>query len=203
MEPAPLTFVDIVDLHDDRLLPWLDLYETAFPTSERVLVSTIVDVLKRRMAGGEVHEHLLSVLDTDNVPVGMAMYSISAATPVAFLWYMAVDARRRGQRIGTRVYEEIAARLGARGLQAMIFEVEIPHGDDANTAARRIQFYRRQGAFLLEGIRYLQDVGWHQTPLPMHLMLHPLGELDARAAFALAQAVFGDWVEQVGELALS
>ena len=41
----PLFFVPIEDLHDELLLPWLDLYETAFPPTERVLISTILENL--------------------------------------------------------------------------------------------------------------------------------------------------------------
>ena len=36
----PLRIIEINSLNDDLLPAWLDLYETAFPANERVLVST-------------------------------------------------------------------------------------------------------------------------------------------------------------------
>ena len=94
---------------------------------------------------------------------------------------------------------------------AVLIEVERP--DLAHTevervlAERRIAFYRRQGARLLEGVHYVQSVGLHQPPLSMHVMLHPLQSLDAETAFCLARAVFGgaaggESITRVGPLSL-
>ena len=48
----------------------------------------------------------------------------------------------------------------------------------------------------------MQFIGAHQPPVPMHLMIHPLREVDARQAYNLAKDIFGNALELVGELAL-
>ena len=201
MDLKSLSFVEIVDIRDDRLLPWLDLYETSFPATERVLVSFVMNVLKRKMDGEEVDDHLLSIGDDNDTPIGMTMFSASSDSPAAFLWYVAVDPNRRDGGFGTLIYQEILKRVSTPSRQALVYEVEIPDGHDVN-AQRRIRFYQRQGAYLLKGIRYMQHVGWHQPPIPMHVMIHPFQSMDAQQAFNLAKEVFEDSMEQVGTLEL-
>jgi hypothetical protein len=48
----------------------------------------------------------------------------------------------------------------------------------------------------------MQFVGAHQAPIPMHLMVHPIRQIDACLAFELASAIFGNAAERVEELAL-
>jgi hypothetical protein len=94
----------------------------------------------------------------------------------------------------------------AAGARSIIFEVEIP--EQAQTeperalAERRICFYQRQGAYLLEGISYFQVIGPHQNPIPMHLMVHGVEPLSPGDAFSIAKQVFGDLVTQTGALEL-
>lgn len=199
---ARLTFPEIVDSRDGLLIPWLRLYEAAFPPAEREPLSTIYDGLQRRVAGEQVDEHLVAALDGQNNFVGMAMYAVHAPT-AALLWYMAVEHTYRGRGIGVQIYDHLVAHCSSAGLQAVLFEVEIPAGPDDRDAQRRITFYRRRGARLLEGIHYLQYTGGGYPPLPMHLMIHPLQKLDAPAAFALACAILGASLQQTGPLALS
>ena len=54
------TYAEITELGDDLLLPWLDLYETPFPPTEKVLVSDHVKVLKDKASGLEAEHHLLA-----------------------------------------------------------------------------------------------------------------------------------------------
>ncbi len=196
---------EITDLDDDLLLPWLDLYETAFPPAERMLVSFYVRLLKERWP----NHHLLAI-QRGGVFVGLAHYVLIPQHKLAWLWMFAVTPEARNHGVGTAIYGEIVRRLPA-GTVAMLIEVERP--DLASTEAeralaeRRIAFYRRQGARLLEGVHYIQSVGPHQPPLPMHVMIHPFEPLDAEAAFGLACAVFGAAagaasITQIGPLAL-
>jgi GNAT superfamily N-acetyltransferase len=199
--PEPLTFVEITSLNDDLLLPWLDLYETSFPASERILVSGILKMLKDNIRGLPVAEHLIAGLDGDGSLSGNSLFSAPQDGNVAVLWYMAVDPSRRSGGIGTRLYQDVLQRIATPGRQALIYEVEIAHAGD-ELAERRIRFYQRQGAHLLKGIHYLQHIGSHQAPIPMHIMIHPLVALDARQAYDLAKGYFGDAVKQIGEFRL-
>lgn len=199
-----LHITEITDPDDDLLLPWLDLYETAFPPPERMLVSFYLRLLREKRDGLHPDHHLLAV-QREGVFVGLAHYVIIPEEHLAWLWMFAVTPEARNQGLGAAIYGEIKRRLPP-GTVAMLIEVERP--DLAHTEAerelaeRRIAFYRRQGAQLLEGVYYVQSVGPHQPPLPMHVMLHPLQTLDAEWAFVLTCAVFGNSITQTGTLSL-
>jgi GNAT superfamily N-acetyltransferase len=204
-----LHITEITDLNDDLLLPWLDLYETAFPPAERMLISFYLRLLRDKREGLYPDHHLLAVQYEGDF-VGLAHYVTVEEQRITWLWMFAVTPEARNRGIGTAIYQDIVRRLPA-GTVAILIEVERP--DLAHTEAerrlaeRRIAFYRRQGAKLLEGVHYVQSVGPHQPPLPMHVMFHPLQVLDADRAFALARATFaGDTgseaVTQTGELSL-
>jgi hypothetical protein len=103
--------------------------------------------------------------------------------------------------LGAQFYQEIARRVQAAGCEMLIFEVEKPElmSTDAERkiASRRIQFYQRQGARLLKGIDYVQIVGPHQPPTPMHLMVQLFTDLHADEVASRASQIFGDQL-QVG-----
>lgn len=198
-----ISLVEIHDLNDPLLLPWLDLYETAFPPGERILVSQVLNVLHLQARGGS-SGHLLAVVDPENTLVGIIFDEEPEGSEVAFLWYFAVRPQMRGHGLGAQIYQCLLKRLDPR-VRALIFDLEDPAEMDIPEAAalaeRRIGFYRRQGARLLGGIEYMQYVGPHQPPLPLLLMVHPTREISPREAFDLAQAKFGEEIlKQVGEL---
>lgn len=197
--------VEITDLNDDLLLPWLDLYETSFPPIEKTLVSFYLTLLKDKAHGTRQHHHILALLDHANQLAGIAHVEIHRSKPVALLWYLAITPAKRNQGLGTTLYHKTLHRLPGT-LAAAILEVEIPELAESEKqralAYRRISFYRRLGAVQLTGIHYVQIVGPHQPPLPMHLLIHPLQPLDAPAAYQLCTAVFGDAVTVTGTLSL-
>jgi len=226
MKPSSeqIRFVGLTSLQDDLLLPWLDLYETAFPAAERVLVSKHLLTLKGTPDEPGEH-HILAALADNASFAGLARYQVVPDLGAAYLWYLATAPELRSQGVGTKFYQEIVRRVTGPAVRALVIEVEIPArasgGEGVAAAAenstvsaeralperalaqRRITFYRRQGARLLEGIHYLQSVGRHQAPIPMHLMFHAFGALDAAQAFALARSLWGEQVRQVGELRLA
>lgn len=198
--------VEIVDVGDPLFLPWLDLYETAFPACERALVSDLLRALADKARGAATNLHFMAFLDDAGEPDGMALVSIPAGA-TAWLWYLAVQPAGRGRGRGSAFYREICRWVQAAGCPGMVLEVEIPSGTPGDAgreeAERRIAFYRRLGARLLGGVDYLQYVGWHQVPVPMHVMVHSFDPAaGADAAFALAQSVFQDTIRQVGRLTL-
>jgi hypothetical protein len=87
-------------------------------------------------------------------------------------------------------------------------DLSIPRPDTVESeglaalAERRIGFYRRLGARVLTGIEYLQRVGPHQPPVPMHIMVQCAGICAADEVYGWAKGLFGDAVRQVGELGL-
>jgi GNAT superfamily N-acetyltransferase len=201
-----LRVVEITDISDDFLLPWLDLYETAFPPAERTLVSEQLKLLKGEAADEASNHYMLAMLDAEGTMIGLMQYEVLVESGVAFLWYMAVRLEERNTGLGTRIYSLLWDRLAEEWCDFLVFEVEIPEQvesqEDRSLAERRIAFYRRQGAQLLGGVRYIQSIGWHQPPTPMHVMVHCRDRKDPQAAFHLAKSVFGDSMTQVGRLYL-
>ena len=202
MNAEDLSFVEITSLHDDLLLPWLVLYETAFPASERVLVASILSILKKKMLGEQDDMCLLAVNDPAGKIVGMAMFNARPGSGLAVLWYIAVVKELRGRGLGSIIYYEVLHRVYSLQAGTLFFEVEFPEDHNDAEARQRIRFYKKQGALLLTGIHYMQKVGWHQTPIPMHLMIHPCHPMDAQTAFNLAKSIFNDAIEQVDTLGL-
>lgn len=158
------------------------------------------------MRGDESHDHLLAAVNDQQQLIGIIHYVVVPESNVACLWYFAIQASLHSQGLGSKMFRKFCDHLEPLNIQALLFEVEIPEQAESpeqrELAMRRIAFYRRLGASLLNGIDYLQNIGWHHPPTPMHLMVYPLRPLDAQQAFNLTQAVFQEYVQQIGPLAL-
>jgi len=192
-----LEFIELADLNDGLLLPWLDLYETA---------SGHLKVLKETARGGAEDQFLLAAVAKNDELVGMASYEVARDSGLACLWYLAVVPERRSQGTGSCLYREIVRRASECGCRLLLFEVEIPeegHSEEmSELARRRIGFYQRLGAGVLDGVHYIQSVGPHQPAIPMHIMLHPLESLELDEAFRIAKSLLGDAIRQIGPLTL-
>lgn len=203
-----MTYHDITTLNDPLYDDYLDLYQRSFPLNEQGLVGDFNRLLRRRMLGEVVNQHLVAALSNDGSLIGMAEYAINYELAAGVLWYLAVSERRRGLGTGSEFYIEIARRVQADLPHALgvVFEVERPDHcgstSEAELAERRIRFYQRNGAFLLGGIEYIQSTGW-QPGVPMHLMVHPFAHMTPQAAFQLCGAVFGASVTRAGDLTLT
>lgn len=209
---ASINLHQITHWQDPNLPAVLDLYQTAFPPNEQMRLSWWVRLLNElsEQNGPAQPERLLyaALSDTDTAQdvVGFAYCEGHGAQGAAYLMYLATRDDLRGQGIGARMYQQILAELFANhGVQRVVFEVEKPEiaahesTEASEFARRRIAWYERQGACLLEGIHYTQSVGW-QPPLTMHLMFHSAVSIAPEQAFSAATALFGDTVTQIGEL---
>jgi len=194
----------ITSLDDAWLLPWLELYETAFPARERVLVAGLLMQIQEQSQESEGGAFFFAWIGADEEFKGMALYEVEGET--GLLWYLAIDPRWRGLGLGSYFYQALLQDMQNRDCRALLFEVEKPEeAEDPEQrllAERRIRFYQRLGAHLLTGITYLQFVGSHVPATPMHLMVHPFEPLKAQQAFNLAKACFGENLNQVGLLKL-
>jgi ribosomal protein S18 acetylase RimI-like enzyme len=192
---------ELSELSDEMLLPWLALYETAFPASERILVADILALLHSCKCGPDANRHLVAFTDRRRQFVGLAYYEMMPEVSAACLWYLAVEPTLRGRGLGSRIYRRIVSDVKSRGAEAAVFEVEIPEQacgrSERRFARRRIAFYRRLGARLLTGIRYTQSVGSHQRPILMHVMVHPFLPRSSKDAFRVARAVLGEEVRRL------
>jgi len=201
-----LIFINIDSVYNDLLQPWLDLYETAFPPEERVLISDILEILKGKGGRGKSSYKLLAATDNQQNFVGMALYELNSKIGCAFLWYLAITPKKRDRGFGYRFYQEIISQVQKAGYQAMFFEVEMPEKarslERKVQGERRIQFYRRNGARLFNGIFYTQSVGPQQPDTQMHLMIHLFNNLEPKKALALAKKQFHQHIRKVGPINL-
>ncbi len=190
---------------DPLLSAWFDLYETSFPAEERVLVSAFLHLLEKIEAGTSEEVFLSALLDPQGTLSGMAAYQMFPLWKVGFLWYIAIAPAARGKGLGSAYYRLIVEDV-FRSADLLLFEVEIPdHCEEPErrrNAERRIEFYQRNGAALLTGIHYLQSVGSHVPPTPMHVMIHPRQTLTGEEAYAVARKLFGESILQTGPLSL-
>jgi ribosomal protein S18 acetylase RimI-like enzyme len=200
----PIRFVEITDTNDDLLLPWLDLYEISFPPEEKVLVSGFLALLKAKKRGEREHSHMLAAVDEAGRLVGLARFDSLREPGVAYLWYLAVLPDARGKGFGGAIHDEVLRRCREAGARAAVMEVEIPEeSPDAEFARSRIEFYRRHGAKLLTGIRYVHTVGPHQPEVLMNIMIRPFEPIAPEEALGFARELFGEEaVTAVGEVGL-
>jgi GNAT superfamily N-acetyltransferase len=193
-----ITSTPITSSSDPLFIPWLDLYETAFPPREKILVSTLLKILQQGSDG----TRLAALLDETEQFAGMMMYQVSQEHRLALLWYFAILPDLRSKGLGGIAYRQLIQNLDPATCKGLFFEVEIPDEHNREEAERRIAFYRRNGAFVLDGIEYMQYVGWHQPPTPMHIMVHPLVPLTPQEAYDTARLAFEDTMKQTGVLSL-
>lgn len=198
-----LEFHEIELVNDPLLVPWLELYETAFPPEERILVSSFLAVLHEKANGNYPDSHMQAVTDDERF-VALLRYDLVKERGAAYLWYIAVQPDTRGGGIGSACFSEVVRLATEAGLPAVVFEVEIPGETEEplrrECAARRIEFYRRLGCRTLGGINYIQRIR-NQPELPMHIMVRPIREVTPRQVFEMANALLGG-VEQTGKLEL-
>jgi len=207
----PLTLHEITDRDDPAWHAWREIYEASFPVNERMSEVHFLGVLAEKAGGGAADEHLLVLRSdgADEPPIGIGYYEYDRELAVGFLWYLATQPGLRNQGHGSRFYAAICRQLAESGARMMVFEVEIPQraggegGQESEWAQRRIDWYQRQGASLLNGIQYFQSVDTGVPPTEMWLMVHRFVPMDAERCYALCKEIFGDALTQTGTLALS
>ena len=198
-----LTFHEIIDIDDDLLLPWLDLYEVTFPPEEKLLISRFLRLLKPNLNIEKPDCHLLAVLDQKRDFVGLICYDIAQSINAYSLWYFATIPERRGNGLGAACYAEVIRRAKEAGADFLVFEVEVPEDSaDADISRRRIEFYRRQGAKLMQGIHFTQNIGEHTRRIQMNVMVHQFRPIPLAHTFELLRDYYGDEFRQVAELSL-
>lgn len=203
-EDPTLPLHEIVTFDDPALGEALDIFQASFPLREQMPISWWLDYLVEKSQGRAERRHLVASLEDGHVAV-FAYFEEDARAD--YLWYLASRADLRGRGVGAGVLEILKRRAFQRG-RPLLIEVELPEEaarsspEEAEWARRRISWYRRQGALLLGGIRYIQNVGW-QPPTEMGLMVASAGgSFTPEEAFAAAAASLREDIEQIGTLSL-
>jgi GNAT superfamily N-acetyltransferase len=149
------------------------IYEASFPAGER---DDTAAFLSRALAGAR--DCYLAV-DAGEL-LGFAVVLPLAAYPVAFLEYLAVAPEARNAGIGgcilTRMRQRLAETVNPK-FEGVLFEVDQPEdadGSERELRRRRIAFYQRHGATIVDGAtEYRAPVPAGGT-LPYFLMWLPV-----------------------------
>lgn len=204
-----LSFVRIDSCHHPYAIPALEVYQASFPLHEQMSPAFWYGVPRPEsmftwyaIVGGE---------DPGQV-IGMLLWSAKASSSsgkVAFLWYICLSSLHRGTGFGTEAYRMLLDRVFQAGCPMMVFEVEMPEiagapgSDERILAQRRIDWYRRQGAKVLSGVRYFQKVDNGSPPTQMHIMVHEfVGVCDPESAYRAACEALDEEIEVLGGLDL-
>lgn len=142
------------------------LYEGAFPVEER---RPWDDLVHRALDGNPFFNVAVALVDGRIVGF-VSTWRLPAAM---YVEHLAVDPAMRCQGIGGEMIDRVVA---STSLPVML-EVEHP---DSDTARRRIDFYRRHGFSVIDGVDYVQPPYSRNLPeVPMLLMsTRPLEDVD-------------------------
>lgn len=174
-------FREITDLDTDIGQQVVTIYEQSFPEAERDPVENIAASIHPSTGNAEI-THLRALMEQEAV-VGFSYFSSYQEYYLGFLKFIAVRADIRGKGYGPILLQDAIQQLRADGVRTtgwpylgLVFEVERPetaeNEADRLLRERRMEFYRRNGAKLIEEVDYIAPpVTADQPSLPFHLMV--------------------------------
>ena len=153
----------------------LAIYRDAIEPSEQKPSDQV-----RKLASHPAYEVL--VARRDGAVAGFAMQMFPSTGDFWLLEYVAVDRTQRSSGLGAELFRA-ALEAGVRRLPGVpaVLEVDQPgtQVSPGNDAARRLQFYARQGCRTVEGLTYVLPLATAGTPPPMQLLVQGLPGIDA------------------------
>jgi hypothetical protein len=160
------TFLEVHATTDPYFNGAMDIYVDSFPPNER----HSLEVIRQRVTNKE--SRLFVGVDQNEVVLMCLIYNLSSAEFLLFD-YMAVSATKRGLGVGSLFLQFIRSHFKLTA-KYMVLEVENPaHGDNREEREKRVAFYKKNGAKLLAGVRYILPALDNTTPTEMVLMVMP------------------------------
>lgn len=159
-----LKFQNILSDHP-YYTPVITLYQNSFPACERQPESRVYE---RTLQG--IYQITGALID--GKLAGMAICRDLKASSFILLDYLAIDHNQQGQSIGSQLFSHLVKNLPDN--KHLLMEVEDPRlGENQNERIKRVQFYIKNGAFILEDVNYLLPSLDGSSPTPMWLMIAP------------------------------
>lgn len=161
-----IDFVIFEDSQHPDFTAVIDIYQEAFPASERIPIPLV----KTRINNAD---YQLFVGYQKSQVVFMAILCNIADTKFVLLAYIATQERFRNQKIGSKFFNYILPRLKQEE-KYLLLEVENPqYGENPQLRNRRLNFYRRMGAQQLKDVRFAIPPLEGSLPVEMLLMIAP------------------------------
>ncbi len=150
----------------DTLEEVFKIYETSFPANERQTLETLKIRLKE-------NKEVLFAAKINDVVVGIGFLFDLLGSDFLLLDYLAVKERHRGKQIGEKLFEhlKVFAKLHKKHL---LMEVDDPEfGEDKKQRHKRVAFYKKNGALILKGVKYILPALDGTNPTEQILMIVP------------------------------
>ncbi|MCL4562644.1 MAG: GNAT family N-acetyltransferase [Chloroflexi bacterium] len=186
MAPTPFQIHELTD--PSSALAWqaFRILQASFPPEE---IETEEQIARRMLADqipdGNHRSHTWAAVRDGRV-TGVAIFSYYRDIRTGFLGYLAVDPHTRSQGLGSWLFQRSieqlaldAVDLGDEKPMGMCLEVERPEAaqtdEEKQLRHRRIRFYRRLGAEIIEGVDFIgPPLKPDLPPVPYYLMFRPI-----------------------------
>ena len=143
-----------------------EIYESSFPANER----QTLEKLKIRLK--EDKEVLFAAKINDEV-VGIGFLFDLLGSDFLLLDYLAVKERNRGKQIGEKLFGFLKDYAN-QDHKHLLMEVDDPEfGNDKKQRHKRVAFYQKNGALVLEGVKYIWPALDGTNPTEQILMVVP------------------------------
>ena len=161
-----IRFCCLHDKNDPYFQMAMKLYHSSFPDNERQTEETIISRIESgnsRLFAGIFNEQVVS----------MGILWNFSTIDFVLLDYLAVDEKMRQQGLGSRFFRFLAEVVCLEN-KSMVLEVEDPaFGENHTERKKRVLFYLKNGAFLLQDVPYILPPLDNTTPTHMLLMVYP------------------------------
>lgn len=161
-----LIFKQILNAKDISYQDAMLIYQEAFPPSERQPLSKI----SQRIAAGKSQ---LFVGIMDEAVICMALLWDFNNTDFTLLDYMAVSQKHQNKNFGSKFFNFLVDKVKSNH-KFLLLEVEnYMFGDNREQRKKRINFYLKNGSYLLENVPYMLPSLDRSLPLEAQLMIAP------------------------------
>lgn len=185
-----LQIKEINDVKNPDFKEAIKIYIDSFPANERQAPS----VIEKRVA--DKVSRLLVGKWKDKVTCMALLYEFKNNKDFILLEYLGTDANYRSNGFGSKMMEYIS-KIVEKLQKTLIIEVENPNfGEKREEKERRIRFYKKVGAKLLKGARYVVPPLDGSEPIEMNLMILP-SYGNGKIPGALVQEVITQMYEEV------
>lgn len=141
---AEYQFKQLTAFPPDALKQIQAIYDVSFPRKERKPFWYVSD--------GVQHGHYIVFVITHKSASEIVAFALLIPLPASqamYIEYLAVAPPLRGQGIGSLLFRSLFAFFESTNISAVVWEVDPPERAGDNNQ-RRIQFYERLGAYLIE-----------------------------------------------------